>query len=538
LLLQRRAIDLEAEAQRRLLTTGMNPGGVDRSVMWTDLEEHHGEWQRLFDWGRSPPDYRIGLSGDEQAHRTRILEAAREAVAETLFSGGRRDLESLKLGIVTFDRAAHAAVPVIVREAADSCIRLLGKRRRMDTHRATVDDLRLPKYARDYLEAVANVNGVTPDDLNRDVTQLLTAAGVFDQGLLLFRGFFVADARETYFECSRCSRVHLHRSGGICCGCHTPLGAPLRVGVDDRNAEIDYYRWLATSAGPIFRLNCAELTGQTDKLLARDRQRLFQNITVGDEEPLTDNIDLLSVTTTMEAGVDIGSLLAIMMANMPPMRFNYQQRVGRAGRRGAPLSLALTLCRGRSHDDYYFQRPEKITADPPPPPYVDTARPQILQRVLAKEVLRRAFFDLNLFADSRGDSVHGEFGAADAWSQPPANPPAGYTGVSVADVIQEWIDGHPRVIEQICDALLVGTRLAGIGAARTAATGWIATALVPEITQAPVDPSLVQEGLSERLSNRGILPMFGFPTRARYLYHKAHATGPWGTWSIAISSWR
>jgi hypothetical protein len=107
-----------------------------------------------------------------------------------------------------------------------------------------------------------------------------------------------------------------------------------------------------------------------------------------------------------------------MMANMPPMRFNYQQRVGRAGRRGAAVSIALTLCRGRSHDDYYFQRPERITADPPPPPYVDTNRRQILQRVFNKEVLRSAFAELALFADSAGDSVHGEFGRADAWGQP------------------------------------------------------------------------------------------------------------------------
>ena len=84
----------------------------------------------------------------------------------------------------------------------------------------------------------------------------------------------------------------------------------------------------------------------------------------------------------MEAGVDIGSLLAVLMANVPPRRFNYQQRVGRAGRRGDPLSVALTVARERSHDHYYFQNPELITSEPPPPPYLATDREQIIRRVV------------------------------------------------------------------------------------------------------------------------------------------------------------
>lgn len=522
-----RVTDLELDAQRRLLVTGMNPGGVDRSVMWTLPAEPQGDWQRLFDWRQSPPAYRAPLNGDEQAHRTRIVNAAQEAVAEMLFSGGRRDLESLKLGVVTFDRVRYPAASPAIQEAADSCIRLLGKRRRIDTHRATVDDPRLPGYARAYIEAAANSNGLLASDLERDVVQLLTASGIFDQGLIRIRSLFVANPAGGYFECARCSRIHLHRSAGVCSACHDPVGAQLRIGIDDQNVDIDYYRWLATDAGPIFRLNCAELTGQTDKLVARERQRLFQNIAIPpDEVELTDNIDLLSVTTTMEAGVDIGTLLAVMMANMPPMRFNYQQRVGRAGRRGAALSLALTLCRGRSHDEYYFQRPERITADPPPAPYVDTARPEILRRVLAKEALRAVFSELDLFTDNHGDSVHGEFGAAVAWNQPPTNPPAGYAGPSVSDIVREWIVRNTAAIERICDALMVGTRLAGDRARRQAAIDWIANDLVREITNATNDQSLIQDSLSERLANRGILPMFGFPTRQRLLYHRAPANWP------------
>src|SRR5664280_2225517 len=74
--------------------------------------------------------------------------------------------------------------------------------------------------------------------------------------------------------------------------------------------------------------------------------------------------------------------------------------------------------------------------------------------------------------------------------------------------------------------LLVGTELAANPAERNEALHWVRHDLVPRVTDATADPSLIQEGLSERLANRGLLPMFGFPTRARNLYHAQPGTWP------------
>src|SRR5262249_19604588 len=157
-----------------------------------------------------------------------------------------------------------------------------------------------------------------------------------------------------------------------------------------------YFVHRARSGEPVTRLHTEELTGQTERGQAAERQARFQGIFVSGEPPLPSGIDVLSVTTTMEAGVDIGSLRTVLMANGPPMRFTYQQRVGRSGRRGDALSVALTLARERSHDQYYFQRPEAMTSEPPPAPYLATDRVEILRRVIVAGALRGAFRELEV----------------------------------------------------------------------------------------------------------------------------------------------
>ncbi|MBI3303574.1 MAG: DEAD/DEAH box helicase [Deltaproteobacteria bacterium] len=90
--------------------------------------------------------------------------------------------------------------------------------------------------------------------------------------------------------------------------------------------------------------------------------------------------NILSATTTLELGIDIGGLNAVLMSNVPPGKANYLQRAGRAGRRADGSSVVITFARSRPFDREVFQRIGDYLDRPLRRPLVFLDRDRVVRR--------------------------------------------------------------------------------------------------------------------------------------------------------------
>lgn len=507
-----------------LLRLGVNPAGAELKFQDFKFNSKYRHWTEAFDWN-ALGNWAGHLDDEGRSRAERIREKVKSEACTVLFSKSYFGFEEAGLGFashgISAERMAEAATKLGVPQAAlseavDACLRILGDMYRFPAsfERWTpapwlsIDDE--GGAYRGYLKAVAQHLGVDHASLRQQVRELIHGDAEHHLMVLKAENLWIrlANPEDPVWTCQKCVRNHLQPAAGICTNCFEIM-PKVSNGKASRLQQRNFYAKDAVQSLPM-RMHCEELTAQTDN--QPERQRQFRNLIVASPEDervpvrLVDEIDVLSVTTTMEVGVDIGNLAAVMLANMPPMRFNYQQRVGRAGRRNQAYVTALTLCRGRSHDELHYANPRSITGDPPPVPFLSTDQPSIARRIMAKESLRRAFKAAGVSESDNpsGRDVHGEFGKAKDWNE----------NLELRAAIKQWLVQSPQI-----PALARMLEANGLGADAEDLVRHARETLFDRVDHAAKNPELIGEGLAERLAEAGDLPIFGNPSRVRSLYH-------------------
>jgi Zn-finger nucleic acid-binding protein len=171
----------------------------------------------------------------------------------------------------------------------------------------------------------------------------------------------------TWFRCSRCGNLTNINIRNVC-PTYQCTGE-LKPCIPEQELINNHYRKLYHDL-KLIPMICKEHTAQLSGKRASQLQSDF----------MQGKVNIISCSTTFELGVDVGSLEAVMMRNMPPSPANYIQRAGRAGRRTDSAAFSLTYCQRRPHDLSFFAEPLKIIKGEIKPPIFEVKNEKIIRR--------------------------------------------------------------------------------------------------------------------------------------------------------------
>jgi ATP-dependent helicase YprA (DUF1998 family) len=278
-----------------------------------------------------------------------------------------------------------------------------------DQRNALVADLNLTHHTGDFTAKAINLENI------RVLTSLDHPVWVRCLGCKKLRPFaFTAeDGTESCTECAHSELEEIMIDSVNAVRENSDLHLFTRHGFDLRPA----LRAMNEDINPLSVLRSEEHSAQLsereddhDEFAKTERyELLFQDVPLDDgDQP----IDVLSCTTTMEVGIDIGGITAVALRTIPPRPDNYQQRAGRAGRRGSALSTIVAYANVAPHDIYYFRHPESMIGASPTDPIIYIENTTIAERHVSASLIRLYINHLGgLPIDGGLDDVLGQVGS-------------------------------------------------------------------------------------------------------------------------------
>jgi DEAD/DEAH box helicase domain-containing protein len=229
------------------------------------------------------------------------------------------------------------------------------------------------------------MSALTPPILNDFYTELflrLELFGVLNKVTSKHGDNYVIDPSKilisnqvTTYSCTECThQLHIESSDALiedasclgyrCAGHYKkdPKGKP------------NYYN-LVYNRSHSPRIHAAEHTGLLDRVVRERTEHDFK------ERPNYNSINTLVATSTLEMGIDVGSLNSVVNTSVPPLVSNFLQRIGRAGR-SSGTAIVLNFVKNQSHDLFYYEEPIEMMEG-------DIHTPGCFLN--AKDILRRQF---------------------------------------------------------------------------------------------------------------------------------------------------
>jgi len=367
---------LRLQALREIATgvkqrLGLEPWGRVR-VEYVGLDAEHdviGRWAKRL--GFEPPALAEGVAALlDHVRRTRVLHDEPTRLFGKLWRDGDKEIQYGYLP--AFSGGPRGAK--LSRTPSDSPGRVtqwIGTRptqvwNAVSTWR--VDENELEDFLRELWGMLASVKLLVPVTLEGWGKPLPGSAGTFQIDatklrLLPHRG---------RWRCEKCRRTTVRRGPTSTCLAWRCAGKLAWEESDPDDFD------LHVLDGNYAMLRVAEHSAQ----VPADVRERIENQFKGQSEYL----NALVCTPTLELGVDIGALDAVLMRNVPPSAANYWQRAGRAGRRHR-MAVDITYAQATGFDQSYFREPLKLLGGLVEPPRFNLKNEVMLRKHVHATVL-------------------------------------------------------------------------------------------------------------------------------------------------------